>query len=47
LLGDSGTADVVDACVAGYARRLNHCPVVTSDPEDLHKLDPTLPLIVL
>jgi predicted nucleic acid-binding protein len=47
LLGDSGTADVVDACVAVYARRLNHCPVVTSDPEDLGKLDPTLPLIVL
>jgi rRNA-processing protein FCF1 len=47
LLGDSGTADVVDACVAVYARRLNHCPVVTSDPEDLGKLDPTLPLIVV
>ncbi|WP_376706415.1 PIN domain-containing protein [Actinophytocola algeriensis] len=47
LLGDSGTADVVDACVAVCARRLNHCPVVTSDPEDLAKLDPTLPLIVV
>lgn len=47
LLGNSGTADVVDACVAVHARRLNHCPVVTSDPEDLGKLDPTLPLIAL
>lgn len=47
LLGESGTADVVDACVAVHARRLNHCPVVTSDPEDLAKLDPTLPLIVV
>jgi rRNA-processing protein FCF1 len=47
LLGQSGTSDVVDACVAVYARRLNHCPVVTSDPEDLGKLDPTLPLIVV
>lgn len=47
LLGDSGTADVVDACVAVYARRLDHCPVITSDPEDLGKLDSTLPLIVV
>ena len=47
LLGDSGTADVVDACVAVCARRLNHCPVVTSDPEDIAKLDPALPLIVV
>jgi predicted nucleic acid-binding protein len=47
LLGHSGTADVVDACVAVSAQRLNHCPVVTSDPENLGKLDPTLPLIVI
>lgn len=47
LLGDSGTADVVDACVAVCARRLDHCPVITSDPEDLGKLDPTLPLIAI
>jgi predicted nucleic acid-binding protein len=47
LLGERGTADVVDACVAVCARRLDHCPVVTSDPEDLGKLDPTLPLIVV
>lgn len=47
LLGDSGTVDVVDACVAVCARRSNHCPVITSDPEDLAKLDPTLPLTVV
>jgi predicted nucleic acid-binding protein len=47
LLGGSGTSDVVDACVAVHARRLNHCPVITSDPDDLGKLDPTLPLIVV
>ncbi|MFD7160680.1 hypothetical protein ACFV9C_39270 [Kribbella sp. NPDC059898] len=47
LLGRSGTADVVDACVAICAQHLGHCPVVTSDPGDLRKLDPTLPLIVV
>jgi predicted nucleic acid-binding protein len=45
LLGQSGTADVVDACVVVCARRLNHCPVVTADSEDLRKLDGELPLI--
>jgi predicted nucleic acid-binding protein len=47
LLGQSGTADVVDACVVACARHLGHCPVVTSDPEDLRKLDDTLPLIAI
>src|SRR5206468_2788518 len=47
LLGQSGTADVVDACVVVCARQFDHCPVVTSDPEDLRKLDPDLPLIAL
>ena len=47
LLGRSGTADVVDACVAICAQHLGHCPVVTSDPGDLRKLGPTLPLIVV
>lgn len=47
LLGESGTTDVVDACVAVCARRLNHCPVITSDPQDIGKLDPTLPLIAI
>lgn len=47
LLGTSGTADVVDACVAVHARRLEHCPVITSDPGDIGKLDSTLPLIVV
>jgi predicted nucleic acid-binding protein len=47
LLGRGGTADVVDACVAICARNLGGCPVITSDPADLRKLDPTLPLIVV
>jgi len=47
LLGRSGTADVVDACVVVCARRLDGCPVVTSDPGDLRKLDPGLPLITI
>ncbi len=47
LLGRSGTADVVDAGVVVCARQLRRCPVVTSDPDDLRKLDPTLPLIVI
>lgn len=37
LLGESGTADVIDACVVVCARRLNHAPIITSDPEDLRK----------
>jgi predicted nucleic acid-binding protein len=47
LLGESGTADVVDATVVACAQELNRCPVVTSDPSDLRKLDPSLPLIVV
>jgi predicted nucleic acid-binding protein len=47
LLGETGTADVVDAAVVVCARALRHCPVVTSDPEDLRKLDPALPLITV
>jgi rRNA-processing protein FCF1 len=47
VLGESGTADVVDAAVVVCARALNRCPVITSDPQDLRKLDPTLPLIVI
>jgi len=45
--GESGTADVVDAAVVVCARALDLCPVVTSDPEDLRKLDPAVPLIVI
>jgi transcription antitermination factor NusA-like protein len=41
LLAASGTADVVDAHVVVCARRA-HQRVVTSDPEDLRRLDPTI-----
>jgi len=47
LLGETGTDDVVDAAVVVCARELKLAPVVTSDPEDLRKLDPALPLIVV
>jgi rRNA-processing protein FCF1 len=43
LCGRSGTSDVVDACLALVARR-EHALVVTSDAEDLLRLDPSLPL---
>ena len=41
LCGRSGTADVVDASVALCAR-LTSSVVISSDPEDLRKLDPRL-----
>lgn len=41
LLAASGTADVVDAHVVVCARRAQQ-RVVTSDPDDLRALDPTL-----
>lgn len=47
LLTASGSADVVDGFVAVCARRFGGCPVVTSDPDDLARLDPTLPLITV
>lgn len=47
LLGASGTSDVVDAFVTVCARRLGGCPVVTSDPDDLARLDSNLPLIAV
>lgn len=40
------TRDVVDACVVVVARE-SRCGVVTSDPRDLAKLDPTLTLHAL
>ena len=46
LLAASGTADVVDAHVVVCARRAGH-QVVTSDPDDLTQLDPTLKLVVI
>jgi hypothetical protein len=41
LLAAGGTADVVDAHVVVCARRA-HQRVVTSDPDDLRRLDPTI-----
>lgn len=45
LCGATGTADVIDASVALLARR-HRAAVVTSDPDDLRRLDPGLPLVV-
>jgi hypothetical protein len=44
LLAASGTADIVDAHVVVCARRA-HQRVVTSDPDDLRRLDPTLAVL--
>jgi hypothetical protein len=46
LCGVSGTADVVDASVVVAAQRLR-ATVVTSDPDDLRRLDPLLDLFVV
>jgi predicted nucleic acid-binding protein len=46
LLAGSGTTDVVDAHVVVCARRAGQ-RVVTSDPDDLARLDPNLELIVV
>lgn len=46
LLAASGTADVVDAHVVVCARRAAQ-RVVTSDPDDLRRLDPSLDLLVV
>lgn len=46
LLAASATSDVVDAHVVVCARRTGQ-PVVTSDPDDLRELDPTLTLVPL
>jgi hypothetical protein len=46
LLAASRTADICDAHVVICARR-NMQPIVTSDPNDLEKLDPTARLIVV
>jgi len=46
LLAVSGTADVVDAHVVVCAARAGQS-VVTSDPEDLRRLNPHLALVVL
>jgi hypothetical protein len=46
LLAASGTSDVVDAHVVICARRSRQ-NIVTSDPDDLTRLDPTAQLIIL
>jgi predicted nucleic acid-binding protein len=46
LLAASGTSDIADADVVICARRAGQ-PVVTSDPGDLHALDPGFRLIAL
>lgn len=46
LLAASGTSDVVDAHVVICARRHGQ-RVVTSDPDDLRRLDPTLDVVAL
>lgn len=46
LLAATGTVDLADAHVVVCARRAGHA-VVTSDPDDLRRLDPELQLIVL
>lgn len=46
LLAASATADVIDAHVVICARRAQQS-VVTSDPDDLRILDPTIGLVVV
>jgi predicted nucleic acid-binding protein len=46
LLAASRTADIADAHVVVCARR-NGEPIVTSDPDDLKRLDPEARLIVV
>jgi hypothetical protein len=45
LCGKSGTSDIVDASVALLARR-SGAAIVTSDPADLRRIDPSLDLVV-
>jgi hypothetical protein len=44
LCGIRGTADVIDASVVLCARARGH-RIVTSDPEDIRRLDSRLPMI--
>ena len=46
LLASRGTADIVDGHVVICARRADQI-VVTSDAEDLRRLDPALPLLLV
>jgi hypothetical protein len=44
LCGVTGTADVIDASVVLCARSRRH-RIATSDPDDLRRLDPAVPII--
>jgi predicted nucleic acid-binding protein len=46
LCGLSGHSDIVDVHVVLHARLHGH-QVVTSDPDDLRRVDPRLPMIVI
>lgn len=46
LLASSRTSDIVDAHVVVCARRAGQT-VVTSDPDDLRRLDPDRPLLIV
>jgi hypothetical protein len=46
LLAASRTSDITDAHVVVCARRSRQ-PIVTSDPEDLRRLDPSATLVLL
>ena len=46
LCAATGTSDVVDACVVVCARSVQYA-VLTSDPDDLRRLDPHLDVITI
>lgn len=46
LCGVSGTTDVVDASVVLCARQRGH-RVLTSDPDDLRRIDPRLQMVAV
>ena len=46
VLAASRTSDIADAHVVVCARRMRQA-IVTSDPDDLHRLDPGAPLVIL
>lgn len=46
LCGATQTSDVIDASVVLCARA-RHQPVLTSDPDDLRRLDPRLRIVAL
>ena len=47
LLAESGTTDIADAHVVLVARATAARTIVTSDPDDLHRLDPQAHLSVV